>query len=83
MSTPPVAPPPQKSNVLWWVLGLFGAGVVILGLGGLLVATYVMKEVVQVRETAGQVEVAGPGLARLPGRQHGGNGRHRRNHRAD
>jgi hypothetical protein len=60
MSTPPVSPPPKKSNVLWWVLGLFLAGVVILGLGGLLIATYVLKDVVQVRETAGQVEVQTP-----------------------
>ena len=60
MSTPPLAPPPKKSNVLLWILGLFAVGVVVLGLGGLLVATYVMKDVVQVRETAGQVEVQTP-----------------------
>jgi hypothetical protein len=60
MSTPPVAPPGKKSNLIWWILGLFLAGVVILGLGGMMVATYIMKDVVQVRETAGQVEIQTP-----------------------
>lgn len=67
MSTTPVPnPPPQqppafekKSNLLWWLLGLLGIGIVVLGLSGLLIASYVLKNV-QVQQSGSQVEVQTP-----------------------
>lgn len=60
MSTTPTAPTEKKSNMLWWILGLFLAGVVVFGVGGLLLAGYFLKDVVEVREAAGRVEIQTP-----------------------
>ena len=51
MATTPASTPQKKSNVVWWVPGLLLAGVVILGLGGFLLATYFAKHV-QVQQTS-------------------------------
>jgi len=59
MSTHPVSTPESKSNFLWWVLGLFCAGVVILALSGLVVAAYLARYA-QVNRTAARVEIRTP-----------------------
>ena len=65
MSTTPVPPPqPQKkSNVLWWVLGVPLVAVLVFGLGGLMIAGFFLRDVVEVRQAAGQVEIQAPGVS--------------------
>ena len=67
MATNPVATPPppaqvpprQKSNLLWWILGLFAVGIVILGAGSLLALRFLTQNV-QVIQTGDRVEVRTP-----------------------
>lgn len=61
MSTSPVPTPPKKSNALWWIVGVLGALVVLAGIGGLLVATYVVKSIrVQETHSGKKVEINTP-----------------------
>ncbi len=61
MSTSPVPTPPKKSNALWWIVGVLGALVVLAGIGGLLVATYVVKSIrVQETHSGKKVEISTP-----------------------
>ena len=80
-TTPPAAPPPEKkSSLLWWLLGLLLAGIAVLGIGGVLVASFVLRNVevrksgngVQIETPVGGVKVnkdaaADPGLPVYPG----------------
>lgn len=59
MSTTPASRPQKKSNFLWWVLGLLLAGIVILGVGGLVVVSYFAKHI-QVQQTSHKVEIGTP-----------------------
>ncbi len=72
MSTTPVPTPPKKRNAVWWILGVLGLVVVLVGIGGLLLATYVVKNIhiqearsgkkVEISTPAGQIRVSeGPG----------------------
>ena len=87
MSTSPVPAPAQgppehekKSNLLWWLLGLLAIGIAVLGLGGVLIASYVLRNVrvqqsgsrVEIQTPVGEVKVskdvaANPGLPVYPG----------------
>ncbi len=59
MSTNPVPAPQKKSNVLWWVLGIFCAGVVVLGLSALVLASYFLKDA-RIRGGDARVEISTP-----------------------
>lgn len=59
MSTTPTPTPGQKSNLLWWVLGLGAAAVVLLTVSGLLIANLFVKEI-RVRGKNQQVEIRTP-----------------------
>ena len=59
MSTTPIPTPEKQSNLLWWVLGLLGAAVVVLGLAGLLAARFLLQDV-QVHRSGEQVEIRTP-----------------------
>lgn len=57
----PTAPPPQGSrSLLWWAVGLVVAAVVILGLGSMLIAFYLARQVEVVRTGPEGVEVRTP-----------------------
>lgn len=77
MSTTPT-PTPQRNNLLWWLLGLLVAGIVILGVGGVLAARFFLRSVhvsqdrVEVQTPIGEIKVAknvaaDPGLPVYPG----------------
>jgi hypothetical protein len=60
---PAPAPPPEpekKSGLVWWILGVFLAGAVLLGLAGMFATSFFLREIVHVREAAGQVEIQTP-----------------------
>lgn len=59
MATEPGPIPEKQGTLLWWFLGLLVAGVLILGVGGLLITRYVLRSVEVVR-TGEQVEVRTP-----------------------
>ena len=59
MSTTPMQPPRKSSNWLWWLLGITGAAVVLLIVGGLLIAGIVLKNV-RVNRATREVEVSTP-----------------------
>jgi len=65
MSTTPVPPsqPRKKSDVLWWILGVLLVAILVLGVGGLMIAGFFLKDVVEVRQAAGQVEIQAPGVS--------------------
>ncbi len=82
MAIPPKPRPEKKSNLLWWVLGLFVAGFVLLGLGIFLVGQFMVNQIevtqsgaeVEVRTPAGDIRVskderADPGLPVYPDAQ--------------
>lgn len=66
MSISPVPTPPQKSNLLLWLLGLAGAAIVVVIVGGLVVTGYIVRGVrvdrsgsgVQVRTPVGPITVS-------------------------
>jgi hypothetical protein len=63
MSASPVAPsPPPRSgrNLFLWVIGLLAAAVVVLGLGGALIAFYLARQVEVIRTGPEGVEVRTP-----------------------
>lgn len=51
--------PAQKSNLLWWLLGLGGAAMVLLIVGGLLVAGFFVRSL-RVTEKGREVEISTP-----------------------
>jgi hypothetical protein len=58
---PPTAPAPErKSSLLLWVIGLIVAAIVILGLGGALIAFYLARQIEVVRTGPEGVEVRTP-----------------------
>lgn len=65
MSTPATSPAPQpaseeKEGGLWvWLLGLVVAGIVILGVGGMIVAGYLSRSI-QVTQRGHEVEITTP-----------------------
>lgn len=65
MSTTPVQSPQprKKSNVLWWVLGVLLVAVLVFGLGGLMIAGFFLRDVVEVRQAAGELEIQAPGVS--------------------
>jgi hypothetical protein len=61
MGTPPVSAPSKRSNTAWWILGVLLGGVALLALGGLLLATYVARQMdVKVTSTGPTVEISTP-----------------------
>jgi len=59
-TTPTPSPAPQKgSNALWWILGLLVGAVVVLGLGGMVIAGYLLKDF-RVQQSGDRVEVSTP-----------------------
>lgn len=59
MSPTPSPVPEKKTPVLWWVLGLLGAGVALFAIGGLFFASYLVKTV-QIQPAAQGVEIQTP-----------------------
>ncbi len=61
MSAAPVPPPPQQrqNTALWWVLGILGAGIVVLVLAGVIVTAYLARQV-RIREAGKRVEIETP-----------------------
>jgi hypothetical protein len=49
MATTPIAPrppaPQSNNNVIWWILGIFGGGILLLAVCGLVIATMVLHHV--------------------------------------
>jgi hypothetical protein len=62
-ASPPPAPAapaqPQKSNVLWWVLGVLFGAVLLFGLGAFLAVFYVSRSI-SVQEAGNKVEIQTP-----------------------
>ncbi len=56
---PPQRPQRKRSNVLWWVLGLASVAIVLLVVGGLLLAGLFVKNV-RVSEKGRQVQITTP-----------------------
>ena len=71
MSAAPVPPPQQQrqNTALWWVLGILGAGVVVLVLAGVIVTAYLARQVrihgagkrVEIETPVGELKVNGAG----------------------
>ena len=59
MSTAPVPPPPRKSNLLWWLLGIAGAAIALAIACGLILSSLVVKSV-RVEEKNKRVEIRTP-----------------------
>jgi hypothetical protein len=63
MSTTPLTPPPvpqrNPSNLVWWILGILGAGVVLVLLGILLIGAYFARGV-HIRQAGSGVEIQTP-----------------------
>ena len=59
----PSPQPQKKSNVLWWILGILLVAVLVFGLGGMMIAGFFMRDIVEVRQAAGQVEIQAPGVS--------------------
>ena len=59
MSTAPVPPPQRPNTALWWVLGILGAGLVVLVLAGVIVTAYVARQV-RVHGAGNRVEIKTP-----------------------
>jgi hypothetical protein len=63
-TTPALSPQPQKkSNALWWVLGVLVVAVLVFSIGGMMIARFFLKDVVEVRQASGQVEIQAPGVS--------------------
>ena len=43
MSTAPASTPPKSGTWLWWILGFAGVAIVLLIVGGLLIAGFFLK----------------------------------------
>src|SRR6266849_9746774 len=59
MATNPVPPPPPRSNAILWILGILGAGAVIIVLIGLATAFYVAHHV-RATSSGSRVEITTP-----------------------
>ncbi len=59
MPTTPMQPLRKSSNWLWWLLGIAGAALVLLIVGGLLIAGIVLKNV-RVNRASREVEISTP-----------------------
>ena len=59
MATTPTPTPRKSASWLWWILGFAGIAMVFLVVGGLLIATYLVKSV-RVNPKEQQVEVSTP-----------------------
>lgn len=61
MSAAPVPPSPQQrqNTALWWVLGILGAGIVVLVLAGVIVTAYVARQV-RIHGAGKRVEIETP-----------------------
>jgi len=59
MSTTPNPTPQRGSNIWLWVLGLLGAGVIILGAGALIATRFLVRNI-EVREGGSSVEINTP-----------------------
>ena len=55
--------PQEKSNALWWVLGVLLVAILVFAIGGMMIAGYFLKGAVEVRQAAGQVEIQAPGVS--------------------
>jgi hypothetical protein len=56
---PPQGAPPRSSNAIWWVLGIFGAAIMIVIVGGIVTAGYFVRNI-HVDEKAQKLEVSTP-----------------------
>ncbi len=58
--TPVPPPPPQRQNTaLWWILGIVGAGIVVLVLAGVIVTAFVARQV-RIRASGNRVDIQTP-----------------------
>jgi hypothetical protein len=57
--TPAQSPPPRSSNAVWWVLGIFCSVILIVIIGGVITATYFVRNI-HVDEKAQKLEVSTP-----------------------
>ncbi len=59
-SPAPAGTPQRKSNLVWWIAGVVLAAVVLLGLGGVLLALFFAREIEVVRTSPEAVEIRTP-----------------------
>lgn len=59
MATDPVPQPPPKSNAVWWILGIIGAGAVLIAFIGMATALYIARHVKESR-SGSKVEISTP-----------------------
>lgn len=60
MSANPIPPPQQRSQAIWWVLGIIGGGFVVMMILGLFVALYIAHSSIHVDNRSKSVEVNTP-----------------------
>ncbi len=56
---PPAAPPPGSNNAVWWILGIIGGGIVLMGILGLVVAGMFLRRV-NIHDAGNRVEIQTP-----------------------
>jgi hypothetical protein len=62
MSSAPVqppAPPPDRNNAVWWILGIIGGGIVLMCILGLVIASTFLRRV-NIRDTGNRVDIQTP-----------------------
>lgn len=57
--TPPLPPPEKPNPAVWWVLGILGAGIVVLVLAGVIVTAFVARQF-RIRSSGNRVEIQTP-----------------------
>ncbi len=60
MATPPIPAARKQGNLLWWLLGFAGAGILILIVGGLVIAGLLVRNI-RVHRGGREVEIHTPG----------------------
>lgn len=56
---PPAAPPPGGNNAVWWILGIIGGGIVLMGILGLVVAGMFLRRV-NIHDAGNRVDIQTP-----------------------
>ncbi|MFZ0634594.1 MAG: hypothetical protein WA755_08545 [Candidatus Acidiferrales bacterium] len=59
MAATPVPPPQKKSNAIWWILGIIGAGIVVLVMAALVLVTFIVHRI-HVKQSGENVEILTP-----------------------
>jgi len=55
----PPTPPPDRNNAVWWILGIIGGGIVLMGILGLVVASMFLRRV-NIHDAGNRVDIQTP-----------------------